>query len=67
MSVGYNIPVKDKIKNLRVYLNGNNLLLITGYSGLDPELNYSGFEFGRDQYDVYPRTRSITFGLNASF
>ena len=67
-SIGYNIPVNNKkVKNLRVYLNGNNLLLITGYSGLDPELNYSGIEFGRDQYDVYPRTRSITFGLNATF
>lgn len=67
-SFGYNIPLADKkVKNLRVYLNGNNLLLLTGYSGQDPELNYSGIEFGRDQYDVYPRTRSITFGLNATF
>lgn len=69
VSVGYNLPLnKDsKIKNLRFYLNGTNLAMWTKYSGLDPELNFSGIEFGRDQYDVYPRTRSITFGINATF
>ena len=69
LSVGYNLPFKNdsKVKNLRLYLNGTNLWMWTKYSGLDPELNFSGIEFGRDQYDVYPRTRSITFGVNATF
>jgi hypothetical protein len=39
----------------------------TKYSGLDPELNFSGTEFGRDQYDVYPRTQSISIGINTTF
>ncbi|NNJ56684.1 MAG: hypothetical protein HKP14_11145, partial [Bacteroidia bacterium] len=69
VSIGYNIPLKEKtkVKNLRVYVNGTNLAMWTKYTGLDPELNFTGSEFGRDQYDVYPRTRSITFGVNASF
>ncbi len=69
ISIGYNIPFnkESKISNLRVYLNSNNLAMWTKYTGLDPELNFSGTEFGRDQYDVYPRTTSITFGLNATF
>ena len=69
LSFGYNIPFspESKIKNLRVYLTGNNVWMWTKYSGLDPELNFSGTEFGRDQYDVYPRTRSISIGINTTF
>jgi hypothetical protein len=69
ISVGYNIQLgkESKVKNIRVFLNSNNLWMWTKYSGLDPELNFSGTEFGRDQYDVYPRTTSITIGLNATF
>jgi hypothetical protein len=69
ISVGYNIPFKkeSRVNNLRVFLNSTNLWMWTKYSGLDPELNFSGTEFGRDQYDVYPRTQSITIGLNATF
>lgn len=68
ISIGYNIPFQkeSKVTNLRVFLNSTNLWMWTKYSGLDPELNFSGTEFGRDQYDVYPRTQSITIGLNAT-
>ena len=66
ISVGYNINVKNKyLKNVRLYVTGSNLLLFTGYSGIDPEIAFGGTEFGRDQYDVYPRTRTFTIGLNA--
>lgn len=69
ISFGYNIPLKkeSKVRNLRVFLTGNNVWMWTKYSGLDPELNFSGTEFGRDQYDVYPRTRSLSIGINTSF
>lgn len=68
LSVGYNWDVKHKyLKNVRFYLTGTNLLLITGYSGIDPEISFGGSEFGRDQYDVYPRTRTVTLGFNAKF
>lgn len=66
VSVGYNINVRNKyLKNIRVFATGTNLLLFTGYSGIDPEIAFGGTEFGRDQYDVYPRTRTFTIGLNA--
>ena len=68
-SVGYTLQPKntDAFNSIRFYLVGSNLFTITGYSGVDPELSYGGLEFGRDQYDVYPKTRSFTFGMNASF
>lgn len=68
LSVGYNIPIKSThLKNIRVYATGTNLLLFTNYTGIDPEISFGGSEFGRDQYDVYPRTRTITLGVNAQF
>lgn len=67
-SIGYNINLKSAyIKGLRVFVSGSNLLTLTGYKGLDPEISYGGIEFGRDQYDVYPKTRTISLGLNANF
>jgi TonB-linked SusC/RagA family outer membrane protein len=75
--LGYTLPKsitsKAKINNLRIYGSIYNLLTITGYSGLDPEVNTdpshnnaiyptTGFDFG-----TYPRARSFVVGLNLSF
>ena len=69
VTVGYNFHF-EKIKyieSVRLSLTGNNLLLITPYSGIDPELNMSGSNgFGGDN-GIYPRTRSYAFGLNVKF
>ena len=68
-AIGYTIE-KLSAKNIgtiRLYLSGSNLFTLTKYSGTDPEVSYGGTEFGRDQYDVYPKTRSITIGVNATF
>jgi len=69
LSVGYtfNTSKLDWIKSLKVYVVGNNLFTITGYSGIDPETSQNGLSYGIDQYNVYPKTRTLTFGINASF
>ncbi len=46
---------------LRLTLAGQNLLLLTGYSGLDPERAY-----GIDS-NFYPLPRTLTLGLNLGF
>ena len=52
------------IQSARLSLTATNLLLLTNYSGIDPELNMSGGNgFGSD-YGIYPRTRSFVVGLN---
>lgn len=69
VSLGYNFNL-DKMKffkRLRVYVTSNNLYTFTNYSGLDPETSFSNLEFGLDQYDVYPKTRTFTFGLDVKF
>ncbi|PHQ28370.1 SusC/RagA family TonB-linked outer membrane protein [Leeuwenhoekiella nanhaiensis] len=74
-SVGYNIPMRDgsAIQSLRVNVTGQNLLLITGYSGLDPEVSSSTGDFGSGipsagiDYTSFPRPTTVTVGLNARF
>jgi len=69
ITLGYNVPNTKKlgINKLRVYFTGNNLLTITKYKGIDPELSYSGIEFGLDNFNVYPKTRSFTLGAQLNF
>ncbi|CAM4289074.1 iron complex outermembrane recepter protein [Pedobacter westerhofensis] len=57
------------VHNLRVYITGTNLLTITKYRGVDPELSLnlnnqqSGQFIGVDSNNFYPRTRSFLAGL----
>ncbi len=68
VTLGYTIPLKTKyVRNLRVYFTGRNLATITGYNGLDPELQDNGLTTGIDNRGFYPRTKSFTAGLNLSF
>jgi len=69
LTAGYTFRFTDKyIDTIRLSLTGNNLFLITDYSGIDPELNVSGGgdNFGGDR-GIYPRTRSVAFGLTVKF
>ncbi len=59
------------LSNARVYLLAQNLFVLTGYSGLDPEVNsdVSGVgvaPLGID-YLSYPRARTISIGATISF
>jgi hypothetical protein len=53
--------------NVRVYLSGRNLLTITGYKGLDPEVRVSGLDPGIDPRDRYPTIRTFTAGVTVNF
>ena len=55
--------------NIRFYVSGQNLITITKYSGLDPEIartdgnaNSAGIDLGR-----YPQPKSVIFGLDVKF
>lgn len=63
----FNLGQKSKVKKLRVYVTGNNLFVITKYSGIDPEVPQDGVVFGIDARNYYPKTRSFTAGVNISF
>ena len=69
ITLGYNFDTeKSKIlRKARLYFTVNNAFVLTNYSGVDPEMNYGSGEPGIDQYNVYPKTRSFTLGLNVGF
>ena len=55
------------IRSVRLYVTGNNLFVITGYKGIDPEVNQGGLAPGVDYNNFYPKTRTFLFGANVSF
>lgn len=62
---------KKDIKGIRCSITGNNLLLLTRYTGSDPQINASPGTggtggMGIDNYPV-PTTRSLNFTVNVNF
>lgn len=71
VAFGYAIPQQylRKLKLSRVYfsVSGQNLLTLTGYSGMDPEVSVRNTALtpGFD-YSAYPRAKTLTFDLKIS-
>jgi iron complex outermembrane receptor protein len=72
-TLGYTVPLKNKryISNLRFTLTGNNLFVITGYSGYDPEVNSNRTSNGVPALGIgwtnYPMARSYSLGVSIDF
>jgi hypothetical protein len=73
ITVGYTLPRsivnKLRISRLRLYATVNNVAVITGYSGYDPEVSTrlsTPVTPGVD-YSAYPRSRSYVAGVNVTF
>jgi TonB-dependent starch-binding outer membrane protein SusC len=67
-TLGYTFPIHSHaVSRLRAYVSANNLFVLTGYRGIDPEINIGGLTPGIDNNDYYPKTRSFQFGVNAIF
>ncbi|RAK01929.1 TonB-linked SusC/RagA family outer membrane protein [Larkinella arboricola] len=73
LQIGYTIPntVTSKIKmsSIRVYAQGQNLMTLTKYTGMDPEVLGRNGTTGRgiDAIYSYPRTTLLSLGIDASF
>jgi len=62
VTLGYNLKgILGGSSNTQISLIGQNLFVITKYSGLDPEVA------GGIDNNLYPRPRIVSFGLNVSF
>lgn len=67
LTLGYSVPLNQNkyIQSLRLYVTGQNLLTITGYSGQDPEVNTTSvWDSGIDYPDFYPTVSSFMLGFN---
>ncbi len=58
----------DWIRDLTLYGTANNLLTISNYKGLDPEVNLGGIDPGIDyRWSRYPHTRTFMVGVKINF
>lgn len=69
-TLGYTFKLKNNgsVKYLRAYVNGQNLFVITDYTGVDPEVRYADgtnvLAPGVDRREAWVRTRAFTIGVN---
>ena len=72
VSLSYNMPKKwfkrNVISGINFGITARNLLLITDYTGIDPETNLSGAEnsLGRDYFNM-PNTKGFDFNFQITF
>lgn len=74
VTFGYTLPsrlfesVGAAVRTARIYVSGQNLLTLTGYEGLDPEIGERNgvLDRGIDR-GVYPQSRTLTVGLDFQF
>ncbi|GAB3896017.1 TonB-dependent receptor [Larkinella knui] len=73
LQIGYTLPTaitsKIKMGSLRIYLQGQNLMTLTKYKGMDPEVLGRNGTTGRgiDAIYSYPRTTLMSMGIDATF
>jgi hypothetical protein len=72
LEVGYNLPSsglfqRANITNARVYISGQNLLTLSKYVGLDPDVTGAGIlDRGFDNGN-WPASRVVSIGFNLDF
>ncbi|MGQ8336991.1 TonB-dependent receptor [Sunxiuqinia sp. A32] len=67
----YAMGIGNWAKVLRLTLTGQNLFVITDYSGFDPEVNQDKSQGGIQSFGIddngYPKSRTFVVGLNVTF
>jgi iron complex outermembrane receptor protein len=72
LTIGYSFTMPSfamQVEGARAYVSFDNLLLLTGYSGYDPEVHTAaeGLAVRGVDYLNYTRPRTITTGIRFSF
>lgn len=74
ITLGYTLPMKKHTRNLvdriRIYGTVGNVCTITGYSGMNPEVNITGWDKGTEKFwdgNLYPVVRTWTLGMQFNF
>lgn len=66
ITLGYTLPSRwfgsEAKLNARIFFSGENLITLTKYSGMDPEVGNQGLDGG-----TYPVSRIISAGINVTF
>jgi iron complex outermembrane receptor protein len=72
LTLSYSIPSVKGAESLRLFVTGNNLFVITSYSGMDPEIStgnsaQSFIDANVSGTGFYPRSRTLSVGVNVAF
>jgi iron complex outermembrane receptor protein len=74
MQIGYNLPIADgsAFQKARFFITGQNLFVISGYSGVSPEIRFSDGDGGVlapgiDRRNTWFRTRTFQAGVQLGF
>lgn len=76
LTIGYHLPSSavsalfgDRVRNVRLSLSGRNLIRITDFRGIDPEVSNFGNQAVARNIDVapFPPSRSIFFSIDLDF
>ena len=73
ITLGYTFIMKkltnNMINKIRLWATCGNVCTITGYSGMNPEVNITGWDQGTEKFwsDYYPTVRTWTFGMQFNF
>lgn len=72
ITLGYTFPVQNYTKyisNARLFCTVGNVATFTSYSGMNPEVNVTGWNNGTEKFwsDFYPVVRTYTIGLKLNF
>jgi iron complex outermembrane receptor protein len=63
VTLQYEFKKLKNFRQLKVYVTAGNLFVITGYDGVDPEIKVEGTQRYID-HNYYPKTKSLTLGVN---
>lgn len=75
LTIGFTLKgqsgIFDYVKSIRFNVTGQNLFIITGYKGFDPEVNTNKAINGVPSYGIdyasYPKARTFSAGINVNF
>lgn len=69
ITLGYRVPLKQNfaIRSARVYINGDNMFLLTKFPGGNPQVSTAGGVNPGVDDGAYPLPRTITLGANLTF
>ena len=62
LTLGYTLGSLPGARRVRVFGSVNNVFVLTGYSGTDPEIGVSGID-----NNLYPRSRTVRGGIDVQF
>jgi hypothetical protein len=69
ITLSYSINPKDMlgVSRIRFYVTSHNLITLTKYKGVDPEVPMNGLDPGVEGREYYPKSKTYLVGLNVTF